>query len=131
MPVPVAALPQIAIAVATDPGSGQIDLRLSPEELGRVRMTIHCEGNELRVLILADRGETLDLLRRNGPALLSEFADAGFSRTALDFAQGGTTGGGAARTEQPRPDPADPAAEPLPHWPPRAAAAAGRLDLRL
>jgi hypothetical protein len=128
-PVPVAALPQLAIAVATDPGSGQIDLRLAPEELGAVRMHIHCEGNDLRVLIVAERAETLDLLRRNGAVLASELADAGFGRAALDFAQGGAGG----RDTPPRARPADLPNQPEPAavWLARPPAAAGRLDLRL
>lgn len=135
-PVPVAALPAIAISVASDPGSGQIDLRLSPEELGNVRMHIHCDGNDLRVLVVADRPETFDLLRRNGAALLSEFADAGFSRMSLDFAQGGMPErqSPAAYTGEPGPQTGtggigstEPPAEP---W---AAGhrASGRLDLRI
>ncbi len=130
-PVPVAALPALAIAVATDPGTGQIDLRLSPEELGGVRMQIHCDGSDLRVLIVAERSETLDLLRRNGAALLSEFADAGFGRTTLDFAQGGPAGGGvAAGPAHPDAAESDPA-DPLPDTWSAPAAASGHLDLRL
>ncbi len=133
-PVAVAALAPMAVAIASDPGSGEIAIDLSPAELGRVRMRVNCEGDALSVVILADRPETLDLLRRNGAALASEFADAGFSQASLEFGQGGTSAfrGEADPGEQAAgngPGAEDGAAPPI--WRSRQPASLGQLDLRL
>lgn len=81
-PPPPAA--QLSEAIVTS-GDGQIDLRLDPEELGRVRVTLHQDGDVMRVHIHADRPDTLDLLRRNAGDLAAELRAAGYEGTSFSF----------------------------------------------
>lgn len=81
---------QIAHAAEAGGGArGSIELSLSPEELGRVRLRLHPSEAGLSVTITADRPETLDLMRRNIELLAREFLQIGYEGTRFDFAQGG------------------------------------------
>lgn len=106
---------------------GPVELTLSPEELGRVKLTLTAGDGAMVLNVTADRAETLDLLRRNIELLAQDLRDAGFQSLSFSF------GGG-----QDRPDaaPARPAvfaeaplAAPEAATPIRIAAAG--LDLRL
>ncbi|MCV6610332.1 MAG: flagellar hook-length control protein FliK, partial [Amphritea sp.] len=44
---------------------GRVEIRLSPEELGSVRLQLHQGESGLTVTVQAERPETLDLMRRN------------------------------------------------------------------
>lgn len=104
---------------------GEIDLRLAPEELGRVQMTLRQEGELMRVHIQADRPETLDLLRRNAGELASDLRAAGYEGSSFSF-------GGSPRGQDQRPaQTGTAAAEPAPLRPAPPAGTAGALDLRL
>lgn len=114
---------QIAQAVisATD---HQIDLSLAPEELGRVQLTLHQDGEVMRVHIVADRPETLDLLRRHAGELAQDLRAAGHDGASFSF-------GGSPRDQ---PAHAPMTADTDPHSPPRPPAPRGHdgaLDLRL
>lgn len=62
-----------------------IELSFSPEELGRVRLTLqHNEGNMI-VAISAERPETQDLLRRHIEILASQLREIGFQDVSFDF----------------------------------------------
>ncbi len=78
-----------AAAGAVGAGRGTIELSLSPEELGRVRLRLHPSEGGLSVTITADRPETLDLMRRNIDLLAREFLEIGYEGAQFDFAQGG------------------------------------------
>lgn len=65
-----------------------VELLLSPEELGRVRMTLSAEGGTLALAIQADRPETIDLMRRNIDQLARDFRDLGFTDISFSFGQG-------------------------------------------
>jgi hypothetical protein len=81
---------QIAHAAEAGGGArGTIELSLSPEELGRVRLRLHPSEAGLSVTITADRPETLDLMRRNIDLLAREFVQIGYEGTQFDFTQGG------------------------------------------
>ena len=85
---------QIAVQIAQAAGGrggarGTVELSLSPEELGRVRLRLHPSEAGLSVTITADRPETLDLMRRNIDLLAREFLEIGYQDTQFDFAQGG------------------------------------------
>lgn len=67
---------------------GSIDIRLSPEELGKVRMQLVPSDQGMTVHIQADRPETLDLLRRHVDQLAKDLSDAGFESTGFTFAGG-------------------------------------------
>lgn len=66
---------------------GTVELRLQPEELGRVRMFLVSGEHGLTVTILADRQETLDLMRRNVDELARNLSDAGFEGAGFSFGE--------------------------------------------
>ncbi len=108
---------------------GQVEVTLAPEELGRVRLLMSGREHGLHVVVMAERPEVLDMLRRHAPALLEQFADTGAGDAALEFRQ--DDGGGDGRQDQAAPEPAMiatlPAATETGTW----TAAPGRLDIRL
>lgn len=63
-----------------------VDIILSPEELGRVRMSVSVTETGVTVNLLAERPETLDLLRRNIDLLGQDFQSLGFESIAFAFA---------------------------------------------
>jgi flagellar hook-length control protein FliK len=69
----------------TRSGGGEIELRLSPEELGRIQMKLTNGEHGLMVHIQAERSETLDLLRRNIGDLAQDLADAGYEGAGFTF----------------------------------------------
>ena len=85
-PVPLAGIP-LAIAGRALGGERHFDIRLDPPELGRieVRMKVDRDGRITSHLI-ADRSDTLDLLRRDGAGLERALQDAGL-KTAGDGLQ--------------------------------------------
>lgn len=74
---------QIADAARLHPDR-PFEVQLHPEELGRVRMVFSREDGALSLQIFAERGETLDLMRRNTDVLQQELRDAGYGD--IDFA---------------------------------------------
>ncbi|VDC20359.1 Flagellar hook-length control protein FliK [Pseudogemmobacter humi] len=87
-PLPATLPVQIAHAAVSAEGP-VTELRLSPEELGSVRIELVTEGEKVSVTILAERPETLDLMRRHADRLAAELRTAGFSQLDLGFGQGG------------------------------------------
>jgi hypothetical protein len=90
--LPRADLPQnIAMQIAAaiqkgGPGMKPgIELRLSPEELGAVRLTFVQSETGVTVNVHADRAETLELLRRNIDTLAQEFLDIGYDSAEFTF----------------------------------------------
>lgn len=65
----------------------RVEVTLTPEELGKVRMVI-TPGDTPSVAVYADNRETLDFLRRNAELLSKELRDAGFSGASLSFGEG-------------------------------------------
>lgn len=128
-----AQLAPLVVTAARQNGPSDITVTLSPAELGTLHMRVSMEGDSLRITLLADRPETLDLLRRNGDQLLADLRDLGFGGASLGF---GTSGGGA--TPAPFDDkddaadvlPAAAAPQQIPPAPSRVQRAGG-LDLRL
>jgi hypothetical protein len=107
-----------------------IELRLDPPELGRV--TIHLTTNDQQVTaqVIADRPDTVDLMRRHAELLTATLARAGFSQADLSFQQGHSQGGKEGfsqfQTATILADSEEPA---LPTQP--SASIDGRLDIRL
>ena len=66
-----------------------VDVLLQPEELGHVKFQIQQHGETVRILLSAERPETLDLLRRHSDLLLQEFRQSGFAQASLNFGQWG------------------------------------------
>jgi hypothetical protein len=83
---------------------GRVEIRLSPEELGSVRLQLHQGESGLTVTVQAERPETLDLMRRNIDQLARDLADAGYGEASFSFDQHGQEGQGTAH---------DPNSEPL------------------
>jgi flagellar hook-length control protein FliK len=89
--LPAAVSPTIVDMVQTW-NDGPLELALSPEELGRLTISIKHDGDFVRVTVIADRPETLDLMRRHGGDLVADLRQAGFSGASLSFGQGGQGG---------------------------------------
>lgn len=66
---------------------GVVEIALSPEELGKVRLVI-APGDKPAVTVFADRPETYDLLRRNADALDKELRSAGIFGADISFSGG-------------------------------------------
>jgi hypothetical protein len=63
-----------------------VEITLTPEELGRVRLSFHLsENGAMNVVVSAERTDTLELLRRNIDSLASEFQDLGYSESGFSF----------------------------------------------
>ena len=120
--------------VHTDTGQEMTEIRLDPEELGRLRITLEGEGDALRVRVEVERPETLDLLRRNMDRLADTLREAGYSQSDMQFST--WSGERQSTAAQPQPafdieaEPAAVAPAPLPSTP-RPIAAAEGLNLRL
>jgi hypothetical protein len=70
-----------------------VELILSPEELGIVRMTLSASDGAAVLSVSAERPDTLDLMRRNIELLERQFRDLGFDSVSFTFgghAKGGT-----------------------------------------
>lgn len=77
---------QLAQAMHRNPDR-PVEIALNPAELGRVRMTLTASETGIVVSILADRPETLDLMRRNINDLSNTFSDLGYEDIAFAFGQ--------------------------------------------
>lgn len=128
-PVTPAALGPVLVALAADPGRGMVEITLSPEDLGTLQVQVHDDAAGLRILVLAERADTSDLLRRHGEVLRTELAAAGLGHATFHFGQRGDS------APQPAPSPPRPfsgtgptAADPMPPPPMHPG---GALNLRL
>jgi flagellar hook-length control protein FliK len=134
--LPQSAARQIAVAVAGLPretGAG-VDIALDPPELGRVRLSLVEINGTLTLSIIAERPETVDLMRRHLVLLADEFARQGLDAPMVDIS-GERQGRQGAQGASPPPSAdrmTDAPAPPVPTAPPitRSAKADG-LDLRL
>lgn len=103
-----APMPQVSLPMAAVPGAlldhalqtsagkaggGPVEVVLNPQELGRMRFEMHQQGDHLRVFLVAERPETLDLLRRHGEQLLSDLRQSGFGGASLSFGSWGQQAG--------------------------------------
>ena len=65
-----------------------VEIALNPRELGRVRMSISAVEAGITVNVIAERPETLDLMRRNIDQLAREFQSIGYEDINFAFAEG-------------------------------------------
>lgn len=65
-----------------------MELALNPKELGRVKMSISASELGITVSVLAERPETLDLMRRNIDQLAREFQAIGYENINFAFTEG-------------------------------------------
>lgn len=119
--------PQAQIVAAITTGSKQtVELLLSPEELGQVRIDMSHDAERLVVSISAERQETLDLLRRNADQLVLDLRMTGQGGVSLSFGRwagasdhgpsygAATTTDGEACTPEPNVAPTQSAMQPIP-----------------
>ncbi|MBM7069898.1 flagellar hook-length control protein FliK [Actibacterium sp. 188UL27-1] len=67
--------------------SSTVELTLSPEELGRVRLGLAMSDGVVVISVAAERGETLDLLRRHASQLERQMQELGYEQVSIDFGQ--------------------------------------------
>jgi flagellar hook-length control protein FliK len=84
-PMPVSV--QIAEA-AGSMGDGRIELTLSPEELGQVRLHLTTTETTAIVAVSADRADTLDLIRRHLDDLTRDFRALGYQDVSFQLSHG-------------------------------------------
>ncbi|WP_273501084.1 flagellar hook-length control protein FliK [Paracoccus sphaerophysae] len=85
---------QIADAIVRT-RDGQVEILLDPVELGRVTVLLGMDDRS-GLGIIAERPETLDLIRRHSDQLLRDLRDSGMPNASLDFMKhegGGGRGG--------------------------------------
>jgi flagellar hook-length control protein FliK len=117
---------QLAEAMPTRPG-GSVDLHLDPRELGAVRITLHSADGTLTALVVAERPETVELMRRHSDVLETALREAGGRAVSVDVSSGGRDS-----EREARPSAGGVVATEGPAAPARPAAVAARgLDLRL
>lgn len=89
-------------------GGKSTELALNPAELGRVRISLSSAETGIVVSIVAERPETLDLMRRNAMQLAAEFSDIGYESVQFDFGQS-RSDQGASNDGRSQTSPTDPA----------------------
>lgn len=126
---PAAVTNQLVMAIRAGEGE-RIEIRLDPPELGRVQIEMRSVENTLHALVVAERPEIGDLLRRHAEMLQRDLEAAGYASVSLEFAAGredegdgrrAPAGGSGAPLAALAPDPA----------PPARAVTLDRLDIRL
>ncbi|MEO3413239.1 flagellar hook-length control protein FliK [Roseovarius sp. CAU 1744] len=85
---------QIAQAMRHGGTEKPMELVLSPAELGRVRISMQALDGAMTVHVVAERPETLDLMRRHIDLLAQEFHDIGFGTAEFAFGQNQAEGDG-------------------------------------
>ncbi|MDB6179225.1 flagellar hook-length control protein FliK [Paracoccus sp. Z330] len=75
---------QITDAIVTT-FEDQVEITLSPEELGRIRMTVMGNDRTPNIAIWVERPEVMNLIRRNAATLQEQFAEAGFDGATFEF----------------------------------------------
>jgi flagellar hook-length control protein FliK len=129
---PSAVAGQVAVAIGRA-SDDKVEIRLDPPELGRVQIQLTRHDGGVQAVVLADRPETQDLLRRHAEVLVRELGEAGYGSVSLDFAGGEARAGreDARSFEWAEAAPGEPVAvAAAPAAAPRRSAAGG-LDVRL
>lgn len=90
---------QISDIVRTKPDK-PVDVSLNPDELGRVRLSVSTGEGGVVLSILAERPETLELMRRHADVLARELSQLGFGSVDIAFGEGGD----AAQNQGDQPD---------------------------
>ncbi len=132
-PVPVPE--QITVAVGQAKDAGRIEMRLDPPDLGKVQIQLNTSEDGVRAVIMAEKTETQDLLRRHAELLSRDLRESGFEGIELEFADSsGMTGQEAGEEMMAMGDtPSGPNGEPVQQTPAqilRTALQSG-LDIRL
>ena len=103
LPVPVMAIPaQISAQIASGKPAA-MEVTLSPEALGKIRLHLTPDGDTLRVVLQAERPDTMELLRRNIEAFAAELRQSGFANTSFSFSGWGNAPQDAPKALPPAP----------------------------
>lgn len=110
-----------------------VELTLTPEELGRVRMVMSGSDEAITVTIHAERPETGEMIRRHAAALEQELRAVGYSEISFDFADqsGGHQKAPLREERYPYATNDGPATQPTVDTPHQVARHGDGLDLRL
>jgi flagellar hook-length control protein FliK len=84
---PSAVTGQVALAIRSS-DSDRVEIRLDPPELGRVQIEMRVVEGSLHAVVVAERAEIGDLLRRHAEMLQRDLQAAGYGDVSLDFAAG-------------------------------------------
>ena len=128
---------QIAQAMRQGGADRPMELVLNPAELGRVRISMQAGDGAMTVHVLAERPETLDLMRRHIDLLAQEFHDIGYGSADFAFGQNTPEGDGSSNTgsgtelRSSGPGTSDPGNEDLPDTPAPLSIHSDRVDIRL
>ena len=136
--MPRAIAMQIADAVRAMPDR-PVDVSLNPEELGRVRLSVSATEAGVMLSVLAERPETLELMKRHAEQLARDLADMGFDSVELSFGKGqdgtaeeqGEKGASGSTTRALELDDVDPAQLEPQALTPNVLDTGHRLDIRL
>lgn len=71
-------------------GQRKVDVVLNPKELGRVKMQLATSESGVKVVIHAERSDTIDLMRKHVGELQKEFENMGFESISFEFSSGDT-----------------------------------------
>lgn len=110
---------------------GAVEITLSPEELGRVRMTLSAGEGGMVVSVLAERAETLELMRRNIDQLARDLQAMGYAGLSFAFGRDDRPDRAAPAHGAPPDELPPPAADSPPRSLPARAPGAGGIDLRV
>lgn len=81
---------QLVAAIRAEPKNGDIEVRLDPPELGRVRINLSIEtADAVKAVLTVERPETLEHLRRNMSQFTDDLRMAGFESIDVEFSEGG------------------------------------------
>ncbi|WP_050526136.1 flagellar hook-length control protein FliK [Pseudorhodobacter aquimaris] len=84
-PVPVQEVSAQILAHVQSGKPTSMELILAPEELGKIRIHLTPDGDNMRIAIQAERPEAMDLIRRNIESLTAEMRQSGFASTSFSF----------------------------------------------
>lgn len=84
---PPDSIPQIILQTLSTTTEGTLELTLSPQELGPLRIEFLASADGLRVTLAAERPEAMELIRRHAGELLAELRQAGWAQASLSFGQ--------------------------------------------
>lgn len=123
---------QLAQAMRQGGAEKPMELVLNPAELGRVRISMQSQDGAMTVQVLADRPETLDLMRRHIDVLAQEFHDIGFGTADFSFGQNSADGDGPHDNMSGHESPVIASGEPdADASPPRLSVQSDRVDIRI
>jgi flagellar hook-length control protein FliK len=113
-----------------------VEVTLNPEELGRVRLTLHSVDGSMSVAVAVERPETLDLLRRNIDLLASQLRELGYKNLSFSFAGQGDNFASSQdqrddKQSQSTDDPVSPLQAPQPNRARIIVGHSGGVDIRL